>query len=178
MSGPGRNPPIPDGHVIVGRIVGTHGVRGAVKIELKTDFPQRFAPGNFVFGAGKRYEIQSVSWHKGQARAQISDVNSMEAAEDLKWVYLTVPESELPELDEDEFMADDLVGLAVRSDQGEEYGQVSDVLHYPAHDILVVGDLMIPAISEFILDIDLDKGLIVVKLIPGMGPGEEPEVVQ
>ncbi len=178
MSGVPRNPSRPEGHVIVGRIVGTHGVKGAVKIETKTDFPQRFTPGNFLFGGMTKYEILGVSWHKGQARMQLSGINSMEAAEALKWVYLTVPEADLPELDEDEFMTDDLIGLAVKSDAGQEYGLVSDVLHYPAHDILVVGELMIPAIFEFVTDIELDSGVITVQLIPGMGPGEEPVVAQ
>lgn len=177
MPGSPRFTPPPN-HVNVGRIVGSHGVKGGMKIELLTDFPQRFSPGNFLFIGQEKFEIKKVTWHKTQARVILKGIDRIERVEELKWVYVTVPESDLPELDDDEFMADDLVGCEVISEKGESYGHVTDVLRYPAQDILVVGEIMIPAVAEFIQDIDLDKNQIVAKLIPGMAKPDEAEVVE
>jgi len=178
MSGAGRAADIPDGHILIGRIVGTHGVKGGLKVDVLTDFPQRFTPGNLLFVGQVPRQILGVLWHKGQARIQLEGIASMEDAEALKWTPLSVPEAELPDLAEDEFMVEDLIGMTVVEVDGSQIGSVTDILHMPAHDVIVVGEVMIPAVSEFIRDIDFDHDRITVALIEGMKPGENPEVVQ
>ena len=58
------------------------------------------------------------------------------------------------------------------TEEGEELGTVTDVLPYPAQDILQVGEIMIPLVKEFVKQIDEESGTITVHLIPGMRPGE------
>lgn len=75
-----------------------------------------------------------------------------------------------PELEEDQFLTEDLLDLEVYTEDGQLLGTVDEVLNNPAHDILVVGELMIPVVKEFVLDVDLDEEKITVRLIPGMLP--------
>ena len=92
----------------------------------------------------------------------------MSAAETLQWQYLEIPTPARPELDDDEFLSQDLIGLKVVTTDGKELGEVEDVVVMPAHDVIQVGELLIPAVLEFIKDVDLDSGVMTVQLIPGM----------
>ena len=76
-------------------------------------------------------------------------------------------------MEEDEYLLEDLIGLKVVTVEGEELGVVDAIEDYPAHEILLVGEIMIPLVDEFIKDIDLEDGVMTVKLIYGMKPGED-----
>lgn len=112
-----------------------------------------------------------MSIHKGRPLIKISGIEDLTAAEKLQWEYLEAVGR--PELDEDEYLAEDLIGLKVVTDTGQELGEVEDVLPYPAQDVLQVGEILIPLIKQFVKKIDPDNGTITVHLIPGMLPGEE-----
>ena len=79
----------------------------------------------------------------------------------------------LPALEKDEFLTDDLVGLTAYDQHGATLGTVGEVLGTPAHDVLVIGPILVPAIKEFVDEVDLAARTIRVRLIPGMRPGEE-----
>jgi 16S rRNA processing protein RimM len=157
----------------VGRIVGSFGIKGQVKVEPLTDFPERMSPGSRIRLDDNWIEIERASWHKGQLILTIEGVPDRTAADGLKWKYLEAPATERPELDEDEFYTSDLYGLEVLTAAGERLGVVDDIIEGPAHDILVVGQIMIPTVKEFVKDVDLEAERITVELIPGMRPGED-----
>ena len=96
----------------------------------------------------------------------------MSDAEKLQWVYVEA-EFTRPKLEEDEFVTEDLIGIVVETTDGERLGAVEDVLCLPAHDVLQVGEILIPVVKEFVKDIDMEAELIKVTLIPGMRPGED-----
>lgn len=169
--------PEPEGHVRVGQIVGAFGTKGAMKVLPLTDFPERFDLGAILFLHGVPYAVKDVGWHKGQARVRFAEIKSIEAVESYRWEYLTVPESELPELEDDEFMARDLVGLSMYEND-KLIGVVSDVVHAPAQDLLQVKGSLIPCVREFIKNVDLEARRIDVELIDGMRPGEEAEEIR
>lgn len=157
----------------VGRVVGVFGLRGHVKITPLTDYPERFEPGESLWLEGKDVEIIDSHWSKSQVRVLFRGVGSMEQAQALIGKILKIPLDERPELEEDEFYFNELVGLDVIDQDGNPVGKVTDIQMAPAHDLLIVGDIVVPCVREFILDVDLDKGLVQVKLIPGMRPGED-----
>ena len=159
--------------VKVGQIVGAHGLKGGVRVATLTDFPERFTIGAVLFINGRRHVITDSAWHKGQARIHISGVKKMEDAEALKWAYLEVPASAIPKLDEDEYMTANLIGLTAITPEGAEIGKVEDVVSSPAHDLIQVGSAMVPAVKEFVKEIDLQKGTITLALIPGMFEEDE-----
>lgn len=154
--------------VAVGRIVGEFGLKGAVKVEVATDFPERFDPGSTLILDGVPRKVERTTWHRGQARIKLEGIDSVEAARALKWKELLVDATDRPELEEDEFYTLDLIGLEVFDEQGRRLGLVDDVIACPAHDVIQMGDTLIPARQEFVRGIDLDQGRITVRLIPGM----------
>jgi 16S rRNA processing protein RimM len=161
----------------IGRIVGAFGLRGEVKVEPLTDFWERFHKGSRLLLNGNWVTVQSYREHKGRPLITLSGVPDATAAEKLQWEYLEGVALERSELDEDEFFTEDLIGLKVVSTEGLELGVVEDVMESPAHDILVVGDSLIPAVKEFVTDVDLDNGVLTIKTIPGLIAGDGLGVV-
>lgn len=174
----GRRPDAePEGHVRVGQIVGPFGIKGGLKVTPLTDFPERFDKGSLLYLSGEPLKIVEVYWHKTQARITFDEVTSIEQAEALKWKYLTIPAGERPELEDDEFMASDLIGLSV-VENGEVLGVVDEIVHAPAHDLIRIGETLIPCVHHFVKSVDLDARQIVVELIDGMRPGDTAEEVR
>jgi 16S rRNA processing protein RimM len=156
--------------VRIGRIVGPHGVRGAVRVEILTDFPERFRKGARVWIGDRETVVERSSYHQGQARVQFQGVSSVEQAEELRWAFVTVPADDRPSLGDGQYLARDLIGLPVFATDGRLLGTLDEVSHYPAHDVWRVGDILVPAVREFVPTVDLEAGRIVVRLIPGMEP--------
>ncbi len=161
-------PPRPSDVVTIGQVVGPHGIKGALKIKPSTDFLERFEPGRRIFISGKPYTIKRMTTHKTQVRVETKEIRDRNEAETYQWADVTVPADEMPELDDNEFFTSDLIGLKVIDESGKELGKVDDVFQSPAHDILMVGTGMIPAVQEFVKDVDLENGVITVAPILGM----------
>jgi 16S rRNA processing protein RimM len=146
-------------------------LKGQLKVDPMTDFVSRFERGARLMLRDEWVEVESMTIHKGRPLLKLRGVDDLTAAEKLQWEYLSAIGR--PELDEDEFLAEDLVGLEVFTEEGEQLGVVDDVLPYPAQDVLVVGEIMVPLVKEFVKEIDPDAGRVTVHLIPGMRPGED-----
>jgi len=136
-----------------------------------SNFPARFDKGNTLFIDGKPIKIEESQFHKGRPLLKLAGIATMSQAEALQWKVLEA-EGE-PEMEDDEFLLEDLIGLKVVTVEGEELGVVNDIEDYPAHEVVLVGEIRIPLIDHFVTDIDLDAGVMTVKLIYGMKPGEE-----
>ena len=106
----------------------------------------------------------------------IAGVDSATKAEALQWQDLEAPADEKPALDSDEFLTEDLIGMQVWTETGTHLGEVDDVLTTAAHDIFIVGEVMIPVVKEFIKMIDFDEDRITVVLIPGMIDEKDAEI--
>jgi len=159
-------------YVVIGTVTGAFGLKGEVKVEPNTEFEERFEPGRRVRIGGVERQIVGCRWHQERALLLLEGVTDVDAAKALQFQRVEALASERPELDEDEYLLEDLVGLPVRTEDGTELGTVENVLAYPAQDLLKVGDLLIPFIEEFVLECDLESGLV-VKLLPGMEPGAD-----
>ena len=162
----GRRPE--DGSITIGQVVGPFGIKGGLRVKVLTDFVERFSKGRKVYLNGVEHKILSASPHKEQMRVVLEGISDANTAEELKWAFLTVPADDLPDLDEGEFLTKDLIGMTVMTTDGQDIGEVSEIINSPAHDIFVVGSVMIPAVHEFVKDIDLESGVITVELIEGM----------
>jgi 16S rRNA processing protein RimM len=156
------------GNVRVGRIVGAHGLKGEMKVEVLTDFVEKLEVGRRLRLKNEWVNVTAAREQNGRLLLKLSGVEDVDTAKALFGQYLEVPEGERPELDEDEYISADLVGLSVVTTGGKEIGKVTDVLLMPAHDVLVVGEVMIPAIKQFVKHVDLPNKRIVVELIEGM----------
>jgi 16S rRNA processing protein RimM len=160
--------------LLVGRIGRAHGLRGEVIIDVRTDEPdQRFAAGTTFATARGTLTIASTKWHGQRLLATIDGVYDRSAAEGLRGtdLRLEVPRDDRP-ADPDEFYDHQLVGLRVETEAGESIGEVTEVLHLPAQDVIVVPhegrDVLVPFVSEFVPVVDLDSRRLVVVDRPGL----------
>jgi 16S rRNA processing protein RimM len=154
--------------VQIGQIVGAHGIRGQVKVEPLTDFLERFSVGSIVRIGTSERKIESFSMHKGRPLLKLSGIDTMTEAEQLQWQYIESDSPERPELEEDEFLLEDLLEMRVVTVGGEEIGIVDDVLESPAHEILVVGPHLIPFVDEFVAEVNFEADTITITPIPGL----------
>jgi 16S rRNA processing protein RimM len=152
----------------VGKVVGTHGLKGLLKVLPLTDFPERFDVGKHVSIKGREYEITQSQWHNRQVRLGLKDIGTIELAEGLVGSEVTVDDSDAPELEEGEYLVADLIGLEVVDVSGRKLGTVDEVIDGAAHDVYRVGHALVPAVKEFIKSIDLAGGRMTVAPIPGM----------
>lgn len=154
----------------IGKIVGTHGIRGELRVEPWCDSPAFLAGFSTVFLRGKPYAVESVRTHKSLALIKLESVDSVEAAQALREVVLHI-DREGVTLPEGRYFVKDLIGLSVM-DGDERIGTLTDVLSMPAHDVYQVrgddGEHLIPAVPEFVKEIDIESGIMRVSLIEGM----------
>lgn len=153
--------------------MGAFGVRGQVKVQPMTDFWERFEEGTSLLLEDQEVTVEQAFEHKGRLVLKLSGIDDPDTAQSFQFKYLLGSTSFVPKLGKDEYLTADLVGLqAVRSD-GTVLGIVKKVIPAPAHDILVVGEILIPAVKQFVKKVDIKNGKIVVELIDGMLPEEE-----
>lgn len=167
------NPAQGPGYRPIGRVSGAFGVHGLAKVQILTDFLERFDVGSRVRIGDLDTEIVESGIQNGKLMVKFDGIDTPEQVKALGGQKIETLVTARPELEKDEFLTSDLIGLKVITAQGDEIGNVDDVLPLPAHDVLVVGQVMIPAVKAFVKKIDLKTGTIKVKLIPGMLPEED-----
>ena len=164
--------PAPPESLIVGRILAPWGIRGEVKVEVLTDFPERFAPGKAVYLDTGPLEIERCRYYKHHLILKLVTVDSIEAAEKLRGQALTIPSSELHPLPEGQYYTFQLIGLKVVTTEGQTLGHVTDIMSTGSNDVYIVagkrGEILIPAIEDVVKSIDLKKGKMVVEAIEGL----------
>jgi 16S rRNA processing protein RimM len=159
----------PEPDLRVGRVLKAHGVKGAVRVELLTDFPDRFAPGRQVVVAGRRLRVARSEKLDGSMLVTFEGIDDRTGAEPLAGAYVTVPLGEARPLPADRYYHFQLVGLTVFDSRGaRQLGKVAEVLTYPANDVLRVTDgdheTLIPMIRSVVRSIAPSEGTITVDL--------------
>ncbi len=173
--------------VVVGRIGKAHGIKGEVSVELHTDEPdRRFAVGAVLTteapnggephgpGRPRSVTIRSTRWHQSRLLvtfAELKDRNQAEAARGLRLV-VDVDDAETPE-DPEEFYDHQLVGLEVVTVEGAVVGELAEVIHGSAQDLLAVKapegrEILVPFVSQLVPTVDVAGGRIVVVDVPGL----------
>lgn len=153
-----------------GKIVNTHGVRGEVKIQVWLDSPEFLKKFKTVYIENKAVKLISGRVHKGFLIAVLDGVEDVNTAMCYKnkTVYIDRKDAKLPK---GAYFLQDIIGAEVVDESGAKIGVLEDILETPASDVYVVrGDTehLIPAVDEFVLSTDAEKGIITVRLIEGM----------
>ncbi|TMB95338.1 MAG: 16S rRNA processing protein RimM [Chloroflexi bacterium] len=153
--------------LVVGEIRGPHGVRGEVRVDPRTDVPDRFAPGAVLLcdDVGP-LTVETVRGELGQPIVRFEGINSREAAERLKDRLLRVTrEHSRARIAPGSFLWADLVGIAVETPDGLRLGTVRDLLRAGGADILIVdgdgAELLLPMIEGVVRSVDLVERRIV-----------------
>ena len=161
----------------VGVITQTHGIRGEVKVFPTTDDPERFVELEHVLlDTGKEtlpLEIENVKFFKQFVILKFKGYDNINDIEIYKRCPLLVEREDAVPLEEDEYFIADMIGMKVVTDQGEEFGTLKDVMETGANDVYVIdhpvkGEVLIPAIRECILDVDIEGGQMKIHVMDGL----------
>lgn len=170
---------VPRGYLAVGQIVGAHGLYGELKVEAYSDFPDRFAPGALLYLGEELEQVQvaAVRPHKTNLLLRLAEIADRTAAEDVRNLWLYVPEAEAAALEAGQYWIHDIIGLQVVTEEGLTIGKITDVLATGANDVYVVRpaegvnggrDVLLPATEEVITRVDIAQGVMVIHLLEGL----------
>jgi 16S rRNA processing protein RimM len=161
--------------LVVGRLQRPHGLKGEVLMGLMTDFPERLQPGTKVYvgEAYEEFEIQSRREHGSRLLVRFAGHEQREKAEAFRNKMVYVRADDRPKLPEGEYYQHEMIGLTVVSDEGETLGVISEILETGANDVYIVKneagkDLLLPAIDEVVIAIDIQARTIKVHLLEGL----------
>ena len=164
----------PRDSVLVGVIVGVHGIKGEVKLKSFTSDPLNVGRyGPLQSSSGKQLEISKLKAAKDDFIASFKNVNDRNEAETLRGVELFVAREKLPKLKTHEAYAHDLMGLDVVLENGSKLGKLVAMPNYGAGDLLEVAidgkaeTVLIPFTSAFVPQEDFKSGKIIVNLPEG-----------
>jgi len=154
-----------------GVIVGTHGVRGEIRVEPWCDGPEFLLQFKTVYLAGKPYPVEAARVHKSLALLKLRGVDDVQTAQALRGREVWIDRTGVV-LPEGRYFVRDLTGLSVVDADGVRVGTLYEVMSLPAHDVYRVqgedGERYIPATPQFVKEIDLSAGIVRVELIEGM----------
>lgn len=156
-----------------GKIVSTHGVRGEIKINPWCDGPDFLCEFEELYlKDGRVLELERARVHKNCVIAKVAGIDSIESAMPYinAVVYLNKEDVELPD---GTYFIVDLIGLSVVDyDTGRIYGKITDVMQTGANDVYTVtseeGDTLIPAISDVVMETDLEAGELRIRPLEGL----------
>lgn len=174
-----RQPRRPPDFVVVGRITRPHGIRGEVRV-IPVDVPaERLLELDAAYvrpgGEGERVrrEVRRARVATDCVLIAFSGIDSRDAAETLRGAWVEIPGSQVKPLPEDEYYVFELIGCRVYTVEGDEVGEVADVLPTGANDVYVVKrpgkrDVLVPAVKVMVKDVDVDARRIVIDPWPGL----------
>jgi 16S rRNA processing protein RimM len=166
----------------VGVVIGTHGLRGDLKVQPLPTGDLALPGAREVYlkdskGLLARHEAVRSSLHKQNILLRLSGLEDRPAVEALIGSSVWMVKTDLPELDDEQYYWSDLEDLEVVDQQQGILGQVVGMFTTPAHDILEVdgpaGEILIPAIEPFLVRLDREKGQLHVNLPEGLVPEVE-----
>ena len=153
-----------------GEIVSTHGIQGEVKILPWADGPEFLLDFDTYYIKGKPQRVLSSRVHKTCVLAKLEGVETPEQASLLRGQVISIDRSAVSLPEGSVFIAD-LIGCKALDENDQELGTIRDVLTMPANDVYVVKgakQYMIPAVKEFVREINVAEGYVRVHVIEGM----------
>ncbi len=161
----------------VGAITSTHGLRGEVKVYPLTDDAARFRGcRELILDTGKekkKLEVENVKFFKQFVILKFKGLDRIEDVEGYRRKELYVTRDQAVPLEKDEYFIADLIGLRVVDEEGESLGTLRDVIRTGANDVYSVltqegEELLLPAIRDCILEVDVEGGRMRVHILPGL----------
>ena len=162
----------------IGVYSNTHGVRGEIKVFPTTEDVKRFDYlKEIVMDCGKEgmktFEVSGARYFKNMVILKFKGIDNINLIEKYKGAEIFVTRENAIPLEDDEFYIADILGAEVVSDEGEVLGTLKDVMQTGANDVYDIkldkgGELLLPAIKQCILDVDIDGGTMKVHVLKGL----------
>jgi 16S rRNA processing protein RimM len=165
------------GYVLVGKVVGVHGIKGTNKFKSYADSLSLFYPGRSILIRDKRnreasLELKWINSHTRTPLISFEGVSDRDQAEALIGARLFIPKTELPELDEDTYYWFELIGIEVYTTEAEYLGRIASIFPTGSNDVYVVKDqkkeILVPALESVVVGIDLEQKIMRVRLPEGL----------
>lgn len=167
-------------YIAVGRVVRPHGVRGALLVEAISEMIHSLEPSTQLYLGREKVpaHVQYLRSHQDRYLLAIEGCQDREEAERWRGQELYLATGETARLPEGTYFHWQILGLEAVSEHGETLGEIVKILETGANDVYVVetpegGEILLPAIESVILEVDLERGVVVVHLLPGLRPGGE-----
>ncbi len=166
--------------LLLGRVLRPHGVRGELRIEVLTDYPERIGPESVVYlghdpaspAKARAFQVMHSRMHQQFLILQLEGIDDRNAAELLRQQFVMVAVEDAVPLEEGEFYLFQLIGVQVFSTTQEFLGEVTEVIETGANDVYVVsgprGEILLPAIDDCVKEIDLEANRMTVELLDGL----------
>lgn len=161
----------------VGVITSTHGIRGEVKVFPTTDDPRRFEDlKHVILDTGREQlplEIEGVKYFKQYVILKFKGIDNINDIEKYRKMPLLISREDAVALKDDEYFMADILGIGVYTEDGECFGILKDILETGANDVYVIetrkhGEVLIPAIKECILDVNIEEDKMTIHLMDGL----------
>lgn len=161
-------PPSEPETLIVGTLVGPHGIKGEVKLRPLTEFPERLAKLRRLLvrlpdGTENWRTVKGSRFNREMLLLKFEGVNDRDAAEALRGATALIDRSEAAPLPEGRFYEHQILGLRVVTPEGEELGTITDIMETASNDVYVAGKYLIPATHDAVLRLAPDEGVLVVR---------------
>ncbi len=162
-------------HLAVGRIVRPHGIRGELIVEPYSETIRSIEAGSVVFikSLQNPYTILALRKHRNRLILRIEGSEDRDTAEGFRGSELLIPTPVAEPLPEGVYYRWQILGLAVKEQSGRHLGTVAEILETGANDVYIVRgegtqELLLPAIKDVILEVDLEGGQLLVRLPDGL----------
>ena len=161
----------------VGVITSPHGLKGEVKVFPMTDDVQQFKKfKKVILDTGKEQlalEIGGVKFFKNLVILKFKGIDDINDVEQYRQKSLLIKREQSTPLKENEYFIADLIGLQVFTEDGKEFGVLNDVMQTGANDVYIIdtkehGEILIPAIKDCVLKVDIKAQRIDIHLMPGL----------
>lgn len=161
----------------VGVISSTHGVRGEVKVYPTTDDVRRFKKlKKVILDTGREHlylDVEGVKFFKQFVILKFKGIDNINDIEKFKGKSLLVDRENAVKLRKNEYFIADMIGITVFTEDEKEFGTLKDVLETGANDVYVIdslehGEVLIPAIKQCILNVDIEHGKMMIHLMNGL----------
>lgn len=147
-------------------------MKGEIKVEVMTDFPDRFEPRRKLYIDGHPLTIDRSRPLKEDIVLKFTNIDDIESASKLQGKALEIPLNEAHPLPEGKYYRFQLIGLEVVNTAGESVGKITEILPTASNDVYIVrgnrGEILIPAIDDVVKSTDLEKGQMVIEVISGL----------
>lgn len=172
-------------HLVVGRVLRPHGVRGELRVAIVSSFPDLLERHRSFFLSSPRspergveFPVEKVRLHTGIMLLKLRGCEDRNAAEELRGMLVQIPIEDAAPLEGGEYYEFQIIGIDVETDDGEPLGKVVQVLETGANDVYVVrgpcGEVLLPAVDNVVREVDTAAGRMIVHMLPGLlGEGQQ-----